>query len=86
MCAAMALCVSAAAISCGNKSNNGGIGDNPGGTKKTEISFLHFDGTATRNGAIKWLEAAAQRFAKKKKTKSTRAAKRALKSEFRRAN
>ena len=54
MCAAMALCVSVAAISCGNKSNNGGSGDNPGGTKKTEISFLHFDGTATRNGAIKW--------------------------------
>ena len=79
MCAAMALCVSAAAISCGNKSNNGGIGDNPGGTKKTEISFLHFDGTATRNGAIKWLEDAAQRFAKEKENEEYESGKKGVK-------
>ena len=79
MCAAMALCISAAAISCGNKSNNGGIGDNPGGTKKTEISFLHFDGTATRNGAIKWLEDAAQRFAKEKENEEYESGKKGVK-------
>ena len=64
MCAAMALCMSAAMISCGNNgtNNNGG-----GGTATTEISFLHFDGTATRNGAIKWIEDAAQRFTDLKK-------------------
>lgn len=79
MCAAMALCISAAAISCGNKSNNGGKGDNPGGTKKTEISFLHFDGTATRNGAIKWLEDAAQRFAKEKENEEYESGKKGVK-------
>ena len=65
MCAAMALCMSAAMISCGNNGTNNNNGG--GGTATTEISFLHFDGTATRNGAIKWIEDAAQRFTDLKK-------------------
>ena len=56
----MALCVSAATISCGNKGNGGD-------SSITEISFVHFDGTGTRNGADQWLLTAAQRFAELKK-------------------
>ena len=58
----MALCVSAATISCGNKGNGNG-----GDSSITEISFVHFDGTGTRNGADQWLLNAAQRFAELKK-------------------
>ena len=50
-----------------------------GGTKRTEISFLHFDGTATRNGAIKWLEDAAQRFAKEKENEEYESGKKGVK-------
>lgn len=52
----MALCMSAALSSCGGSGNNGGNNDGNGGdTAATNINVLIFTGTATRNGAIKWI-------------------------------
>ena len=72
LCGAMALCMSAALISCGG----GGGGTSNGGSESTgnstsgggntsastNINVLLFTGTATRNGAIKWIQDAAERF------------------------
>ena len=72
LCGAMALSMSAALISCGG----GGGGTSNGGSESTgnstsgggntsastNINVLLFTGTATRNGAIKWIQDAAERF------------------------
>ena len=76
LCGAMALCMSAALISCGgggtSTSGNGGDsnGGNSGGGESsaaTNINVLIFTGTATRNGANKWIFDAAERFTELKK-------------------
>ena len=69
LCGAMALCMSAALISCSGGGNNGGNG---GGSSsaETSINVLLFTGTATRNGAIKWIQDAAARFEELKKDES----------------
>ena len=71
LCGAMALCMSAALSSCGGSGNNGGNNDGNGGdTAATNINVLIFTGTATRNGAIKWIQDAAARFTELKKDES----------------
>lgn len=71
LCGAMALCMSAALSSCGGSGNNGGNnGGNGGDTAATNINVLIFTGTATRNGAIKWIQDAAARFTELKKDES----------------
>lgn len=67
LCGAMALCMTAALSSCGGSGNNGGNG---GDTAATNINVLIFTGTATRNGAIKWIQDAAARFTELKKDES----------------
>ena len=76
LCGAMALCMSAALISCGgggtSTSGNGGDsnGGNSGGGESsaaTNINVLIFTGTTTRNGANKWIFDAAERFTELKK-------------------
>ena len=75
----MALCMTAALISGGDSGNNGGnsagggqsnSGNTGGDTAATNINVLHFTGTATRNGAIKWIQDAAARFTELKKDES----------------
>lgn len=67
----MALCMTAALSSCGGSGNNGGNNDGNGGdTAATNINVLIFTGTATRNGAIKWIQDAAARFTELKKDES----------------
>lgn len=72
----MALCMSAALISCGGggTSTSGSGGDSNGGNSgggessaATNINVLIFTGTATRNGANKWIFDAAERFTELKK-------------------
>ena len=70
LCGAMALCMTAALSSCGGSGNNGGNGGNGGDTAATNINVLIFTGTATRNGAIKWIQDAAARFTELKKDES----------------
>lgn len=73
LCGAMALCMTAALSSCGGSGNNGGNnGGNSGGPSSAEtgINVLLFTGTATRNGAIKWIQDAAARFTELKKDES----------------
>ena len=71
LCGAMALCMTAALSSCGGSGNNGGNNDGNGGdTAATNINVLIFTGTATRNGAIKWIQDAAARFTELKKDES----------------
>ena len=75
----MALCMSAALISCGGggTSTGGSDGDSTGGgstggdsAAATTINVLLFTGTATRNGAIKWIQDAKERFTELKKDES----------------
>ena len=79
LCGAMALCMSAALISCGGGGGNstgGNSGESSGGNSgggssaATNINVLLFTGTATRNGAIKWIQDAAERFTELKKDES----------------
>ena len=71
LCGAMALCMSSTLIACGggNKTSTGGNG---GGSSSAEtgINVLVFTGTATRNGAIKWIQDSAARFTELKKDES----------------
>ena len=75
----MALCMSAALISCGGggdsaggNSNESKGGASAGGepSAATSINVLIFTGTATRNGANKWILDAAARFTELKKDES----------------
>ncbi len=79
LCGAMALCMSAALISCGGggdsaggNSNESKGGASAGGepSAATSINVLIFTGTATRNGANKWILDAAARFTELKKDES----------------
>jgi len=74
MCGAMALCMSFALAACGgtNGGNSGTSGGGTGGDSSaaTSINVLVFTGTATRNGAIKWIQDAAERFTELKKDES----------------
>ena len=66
LCIAMALCMSASLAACGE----GNVGPANGGgnsSAATNINVLLFTGTATRNGAIKWIQDAAERFTELKK-------------------
>ena len=65
----MALCMSASLAACGE----GNVGPAHGGgnsSAATNINVLLFTGTATRNGAIKWIQDAAERFTELKKDES----------------
>ena len=65
----MALCMSASLVACGE----GNVGPSNGGgnsSAATSINVLLFTGTATRNGAIKWIQDAAERFTELKKDES----------------
>ena len=69
LCIAMALCMSAPLVACGE----GNVGPGNGGgnsSAATSINVLLFTGTATRNGAIKWIQDAAERFTELKKDES----------------
>ena len=69
LCTAMALCMSASLVACGE----GNVGPANGGgnsSAATSINVLLFTGTATRNGAIKWIQDAAERFTELKKDES----------------
>ena len=71
LCGAMALCMSATFIACGgggNTSTGGNSGESS--SAETGINVLVFTGTATRNGAIKWIQDAAARFTELKKDES----------------
>ena len=70
LCVAMALCMSATLIACGGDGTS--TGGNSGGSSsaETSINVLLFTGTATRNGAIKWIQDAAARFEELKKDES----------------
>ena len=73
LCVAMALCMSASLIAC--RGGGGGDGTSTGGNSgsssaETSINVLLFTGTATRNGAIKWIQDAAARFEELKKGES----------------
>lgn len=69
MCGAMALCMSFGLAACGGGGNGGTSGGTSGGdtSASTSINVLVFTGTATRNGAIKWIQSAAERFTELKK-------------------
>ncbi len=72
-CAALAGAMVLGATACGRNGNSNGGGNGGGGNgggsgiAATEISLLLFEGTGTRNGAIKWAQNAAKRFAESKK-------------------
>ena len=67
----MALCMSATLVACGggNKTPSGGNSGGPS-SAETGINVLLVTGTATRNGAIKWIQDAAARFTELKKDES----------------
>ena len=69
MCGAMALCMSFGLAACGGGGTGGTSGGTSGGdtSASTSINVLVFTGTATRNGAIKWIQSAAERFTELKK-------------------
>ena len=75
ICGVMALFMSFTVAACsgggGGGNTGGGGGGNTGGgaspTAATGINVLLFTGTATRNGAIKWIQNAAERFTELKK-------------------
>ena len=69
MCGAMALCMSFGLAACGGGGTGGTSGGTSGGdtSASTSINVLVFTGTATRNGAIKWIQSAAERFTDLKK-------------------
>lgn len=69
MCGAMALCMSFGLAACGGGGTGGTSGGTSGGdtSASTSINVLVFTGTATRNGAIKWIQDAAERFTELKK-------------------
>ena len=64
MCGAMALCMSFGLAACGGGGSGTSGGTSGGGdtSASTSINVLVFTGTATRNGAIKWIQSAAERF------------------------
>ena len=73
LCIAMALCMSAPLVACGERNVGPGNGGGNGGgnsSAATSINVLLFTGTATRNGAIKWIQDAAERFTELKKDES----------------
>lgn len=87
LCGAMALCMSAALISCGGGGGTGNSG-NPnsdstpsggGDSSATSIKVLIFTGTATRNGAIRWATDAAKRFSELKKDETYETGKKGVK-------
>ena len=69
MCGAMALCMSFGLAACGGGGSGTSGGTSGGGdtSASTSINVLVFTGTATRNGAIKWIQDAAERFTELKK-------------------
>ena len=68
MCGAMALCMSFGLAACGGGGSGTSGGTSSGDTSaSTSINVLVFTGTATRNGAIKWIQDAAERFTELKK-------------------
>ena len=69
MCGAMALCMSFGLAACGGGGSGTSGGTSGGGdtSASTSINVLVFTGTATRNGAIKWIQSAAERFTELKK-------------------
>lgn len=89
LCGAMALCMSAALISCGggggggtSNSGNPSSDSTPSGggdSSATGIKVLIFTGTATRNGAIRWATDAAKRFSELKKDETYEAGKKGVK-------
>ena len=69
MCGAMALCMSFGLAACGGggSGTSGGTSGSGDTSASTSINVLVFTGTATRNGAIKWIQDAAERFTELKK-------------------
>lgn len=65
----MALCMSASLAACG-EGNDGPANGGGNSSAATNINVLLFTGTATRNGAIKWIQDAAERFTELKKDES----------------